>query len=310
MPSQETIHILGSGAIGFVLAAHLAEAGRSVLAVRTSREDVLRSTVTLNVQSGDRPVRLEIDTVSLAKLANINGPMVVAVKSYANAALAAALRGMNARGPLIIMQNGVGVERPFVQAGFAPIYRCVVYVTSQATAEHEYRFRPVTSSSMGVIAAGEPDLAHCVDLVNTPGFPFHAEDGIEREVWKKAVLNSVFNSICPLLEVDNGVFVRDPSVMALARELVRECVALTDRLGLGLTEDEFMQQLRLISSRSDGQLISTLQDIRLGRRTEIECLNLEMARVAASLQPPLLLPRAEVLGRMILAKSTQRLQQP
>jgi 2-dehydropantoate 2-reductase len=61
----------------------------------------------------------------------------------------------------------------------------------------------------------------------------------------------------------------------------------------------------LISKRSDGQLISTLQDIRSGRQTEIEFLNLEIARVAAALQPSLDLPSIELLGKMIAVKSLQ-----
>ena len=68
---------------------------------------------------------------------------------------------------------------------------------------------------------------------------------------------------------------------------------------MGLSESELMEQLTRISKGSDGQLISTLQDIRAGRQTEIDYLNLEIARVAASLQPALQLPRVELLGTMI-----------
>ena len=119
----------------------------------------------------------------------------------------------------------------------------------------------------------------------------------------------MFNSICPLLDIDNGVFVRDAAAKDLALEVVRECVTLTDRLnlglglGLGLSENKLIEQLLRISQGSSGQLISTLQDIKQGRPTEIAFLNLEIARVAAALQPPLALPRTEFLGKMIVAKS-------
>jgi 2-dehydropantoate 2-reductase len=126
---------------------------------------------------------------------------------------------------------------------------------------------------------------------------------IQREVWKKAIINAVFNSICPLLDVDNGVFVRDAAVAALAREIVNECLALTERLGLALDEDELIEQILRISRGSEGQLISTLQDIRSGRQTEIEFLNLEIARIGAALEPRLQLPRTELLGKMIVARS-------
>ncbi len=79
---------------------------------------------------------------------------------------------------------------------------------------------------------------------------------------------------------------------------------MTDRLGLGLSEQELLDQLHLISERSNGQLISTLQDLRNGRPTEIAFLNLEIARVAAALQPPVEVPRTELLGQLIGVKSS------
>jgi 2-dehydropantoate 2-reductase len=125
---------------------------------------------------------------------------------------------------------------------------------------------------------------------------------------EEGYINAVFNSICPLLDTDNGVFVHDQAVAELANEVVTECLGLTDRLQLGLMRDELMNQLMQISQGSDGQLISTLQDIRNGRETEIEFLNLEMARIAAAQHPTIDLPKTALLGRMTLAKSRQRLE--
>jgi 2-dehydropantoate 2-reductase len=46
--------------------------------------------------------------------------------------------------------------------------------------------------------------------------------------------------------------------------------------------------------------------MRNGRPTEIAFLNLAIASIAASLQPRLDLPRVELLGNMIVAKSAQQ----
>jgi 2-dehydropantoate 2-reductase len=306
MRTEETIYILGSGAVGFPLAAHLAHAGRTVLAVRTSRADVPKSTVTVTVHDGANRISAPVDTISLARLTHLNGTIVITSKAYANAAISQALKDKAATGPIVIMQNGIGVEQPFLDARFPSIYRCVLYVTGQATAAYAFSFRPVTASPIGIITGDAAGLRQCVDVLSTHGFPFRAEANIQREIWKKAIINAVFNSICPLLDVDNGIFVRDEVAANLAREVVRECVALTDRLTMGLREDELIEQLLRISKTSDGQLISTLQDIRSGRPTEIAFLNLAIARVAASLQPPLDLPRVAFLGNMIVAKSAQQ----
>lgn len=306
MNTARTIYILGAGAVGFPLAAHLANAGRRVVAVRTSRGDIPGGTITVTVHSGESSISAQIDTVSLSRLASIDGTIVVSAKSYANGAIARELKDRAAAGPIVILQNGLGVEKPFLDAHFSPIYRCVLYVTGQPNSEHDFSFRPVAASPIGLVEGDESELQQCVEALSTDGFPFRAEPNIRRETWKKAIINSVFNSICPLLEVDNGVFARDEAAASLAREVVRECVTLTDRLELGLSEEELLEQLMLISRRSDGQLISTLQDIRLGRRTEIESLNLEIARVAAALRPSLDLPNVELLGKMIAAKSGLR----
>jgi len=302
MHNQETIYILGSGAVGFPLAAYLTNAGRNVVAVRTSRNDVPKSTINVTVQDETNRITAPIETISLSNLTNLDGILVIATKSYTNQAIAHLLKERKATGPLIILQNGVGVERPFLDAGFGTVCRCVLYVTSQPTSEFQFSFRPITASPIGIMAGPEAELSKWVEQLNTDGFPFRAEPKIQKEIWKKAIINSVFNSICPLLDVDNNVFVRDEATANLARQLVKECITLTDRLNIGLSESEVMQQIMRISTGSK-QLISTLQDIRNGRQTEIESLNLEIARQAASLQPPLYLPQTELLGKIILAKS-------
>jgi 2-dehydropantoate 2-reductase len=306
MGPRETIYILGCGAIGFPLAAYLANAGRSVVAVRTSRKDVPKVTVTVSVHDGAKRTSTPVTTISLSRLTHLDGTIVITAKSYANKAIALELKEKTATGPVVILQNGVGVEKQFLDAHFSPIYRCILYVTSQATSEYEFTFRPVSASPIGIINGDESGLKQCVEDLTSDGFPFRPEANIHREIWKKAIINSVFNSICPLLEVDNGIFVRDEETADLAREVVRECIALMDRLNMGLGESELMEQIMRISKASDGQLISTLQDIRNGRQTEIESLNLEIARVAAAMQPKLHLPRIEFLGKMILAKSLQQ----
>lgn len=303
MSFDETIYVVGSGAVGLPLAVHLTRAGRRAVAVRTSRTGLPRQTVTVTLQDGDEFTSAEVETVSLDRLEQAQGILAVTAKANANEAIARALKKKGARGPLVVMQNGVGVEKPFLEAGFSPLYRCILYLTAEVTDEHIVSFRPVTPMPTGIVEGDETGLEQVVAALNTEGFPFRTEANIQREIWKKAIINAVFNSICPLLDVDNGIFARDGAAEEMAREVVRECVALTDRLELGLSENELMEQLLLISRRSDGQLISTLQDIRAGRPTEIDYLNLEIARVAASLQPPLATPRTALLGKMIRVKA-------
>src|SRR5258707_1183022 len=50
----------------------------------------------------------------------------------------------------------------------------------------------------------------------------------------------VFNSICPQLEIDNGIFHRSDQVLLLAKSVVKECVSISKVAGV--------QQKHLITS--------------------------------------------------------------
>lgn len=302
-PNTGAVYVLGCGAVGLALAAALSAAGKNVCAVRTSRADVPPGESVIHMADAVTEWRETVPMVSLSRLPALSGLAVITAKSYVNRSLATALQELKFSGPVVLLQNGLGVEAPFLERPFPEIYRGVLYVTAQKTAEFEVAFRSIASCPLGNVRGSDRGLEACQSRLTTRRFPFHATTDIQREIWKKVIINSVFNSICPLLETDNGIFVRDPVVADLAATLVAEGVELANASGISLVAAELLEQIRRISQGSAGVLISTLQDLRNGRETEIESLNLEMARMAAARQPRIPLPLTEFLGRMILAKA-------
>ena len=301
------VFIIGAGAIGIPLAAALAIHGREVVLV-SARAGAKRMNFDARVRFGGEAemVGVRIEQVPLAELRELTGTVVIAIKAHANEAVAAALASRKVRGELVVMQNGLGVERPFLSCGFDTVLRSVLYVTSQTLPDGSVEFRQIASCPLGVVAGDASRLAGCLESLTTPAFSFKEHPQIEAEVWMKTVVNAVFNSICPLLEVDNGVFARDAEAVAVARQIVAECVALAKDLGILLDEDEVMEKILAISAGSEGVMISTLQDIRAGRETEIENLNLELARIGAAGTPQHALPITGTLGRLVLLKSGLR----
>ncbi|WP_009962752.1 ketopantoate reductase family protein [Verrucomicrobium spinosum] len=211
---MEPIYVIGCGAVGVPLMACLAAAGRRVVGVRASEEDAPEQTVTVPVTVDDQALDLPLQTVGIGRLGEIKGPVVIATKAHANVALARRL-APRVSGPVVIMQNGLGVERPFVEAGFQEIYRSVLYVVSEGDLKKGFRFRAVTPSPVGVVTGTKERLQSCLAALHTVGFPLRAEADIQREAWTKTIINCVFNAVCPLLEVDNSLFskheeARDP----------------------------------------------------------------------------------------------------
>jgi 2-dehydropantoate 2-reductase len=306
--APQRVYILGVGAIGLALAVHLSRHGRQVTAVRTGAGAVrtgaggAAQTATLSVRRGQEPaVTAEVEMRPLSALERPQGAIVVTAKAYANEAIAARLGELGAGGPVVVLQNGVGVEDAYLAIENAPVYRGVIYASAQKTGDTSGSFVPIAASPLGVVRGDPGELARLAALLDTPEFPFTTLENIQQEVWKKAAINAVFNSICPLLEADNGIFARNEPAARLARTVVDECIAVMHALGFPTGADEVMQQLFAISRRSDGQLISTLQDIHAGRRTEIDDLNLAIARAALSVSVDV--PVTRLLGEMIQIKS-------
>ena len=299
---MKPVFIFGGGAVGTALAVHLINAGREVRLVRTSRSDKFEANLNVMLDGLGILHKATVPCISIDELKKPKGALVITAKAFANAEISKALLKARSNGPIVLLQNGLGVERPFIEAGFPDIYRAVLYVTGERVASDRVSFHAVKPSVLGVLKGSDAGLQKVLDALNTPPFPFERTDDIESAIWKKAVVNCAFNSLCPVLDVDNGVFARECDAIDLARQVIRECLEVAERLGVSLDEETTIEQVLQISSGSN-HLISTLQDIRNGRPTEIDCLNLEVARLAASSDPPVQVPRTEMLGRLILLKS-------
>ena len=270
------------------------------------RRDSLPETgeINLTVDCDDgRSLTASVPVRTLDQIDCLNGLVLLTSKSFGNPELARRLSGRTGSSPVVLLQNGLGVEEPFLDAGFTQVYRCVLLATSQVQTPGRVSYKPVAVSPIGIIRGHKSRLAELVAQLSTPGFAFQAEGNIQRAIWEKVITNCVFNAVCPLIGVDNGIFHRDASALAVAGEIIRECVAVAAEVGIVLNPQEVEQRLLQISQRSDGQLISTLVDINQGRETEIDTLNLSVARLADRLGKPELATRTRLVGELIRLKA-------
>lgn len=303
LPDMEKVFIIGAGAIGQVLAVALVRSGRRVVLLRGSTDQQVTTEKNIRVATPDAVLEAPVTFDSLSSYATLDGLIVLANKSFGNAALAQSLKGRTGRSPVVLLQNGLEVEAPFLEAGFPAVYRCVLFATSQFTGEGSLRFKPVAPSAVGGIRGRQAELGDVVAALHTAFFPFSATADIQPVIWKKAIANCVFNSICPLLETDNGIFHRNPEAMNMARRVIAECTAIAREKGVEIGEGEVVDSVLTISRLSDGQWISTLQDIRNKRPTEIDTLNLAIARMAESIGREGDVPLTRALGQLTQLKS-------
>lgn len=303
----DKIYIIGSGAIGKALAVFLQHENKEVILVRGSVDNVPNEKVGITVTNQDNQVfQQEIITTTFSNLTAINGIVLITVKAFANARLAQQLKTKPGNFSIVLLQNGLNIEKPFVN--FANVYRCVLFSTSQITDKNNVSFKMVTDSPVGNLQGKNSKLDAIINQINTPYFGFKSEPDILKVVWEKVIINCAFNSICPLLETDNGIFHRNPEAAKLAKTIISECIQVANKSGIMLVQKQIEEKLILISQRADGQLISTYEDIRNKRRTEIDSLNLEISRLANEKGMSELVTNTRLLGEMIQLKSAIKMK--
>jgi 2-dehydropantoate 2-reductase len=301
---MSNIYIIGSGAIGKVLAVSLKLDNKNVILLRGSVDDQSTSVEKIQISLDDQTaLEAMIEVSTLSNFSVLDGIVVLTNKSFGNANLAKALKGKTNNSPVVILQNGLGVEQVFMDNNFPEIYRCVLFVTSQVMSGNKVRFKPLSICPIGRLKGEEANLDRVVDQLTSPGFRFKAELNIQPVIWKKAIINSVFNSICPLLDIDNGIFHREEEALKMAKRVIEECVVIANEAGVFLNAAEVTEGLLHISKASDGQLISTLQDIKNKRETEIETLNFEIVRIAKRMDMGNLVMETGLLGELTKLKS-------
>jgi 2-dehydropantoate 2-reductase len=299
---EKHVYIIGAGAIGKALAVFLQLNQQKVTLLRGSVDNGAHSLEKVSVAFESKILETEIEISSLSNFRKLDGIIVLSSKSFGNENLAQVLSTKTGKSPVILLQNGLGVEQAFIDRDFPEIYRCVLFVTSQVMESGEVRFKPVADCPIGTVKGTGLLLTEVIQTLNTSWFRFVDEPNIQTVIWKKAIVNSVFNSVCPLLDIDNGIFHRDTNALELAGRIITECLLVATEKGILLSKDEVLESLLRISRFSDGQLISTLQDIRLGRRTEIGTLNGAIVTIATKLNMAHLVPETRLLWEMTRLK--------
>jgi 2-dehydropantoate 2-reductase len=265
------ILVLGTGAIGSLIAARLARAGAANVTVAgtwtEALETIRRDGITVKDDTGRWSAR-----VATARLSEVGQAdyVLVLVKSAQTAAVAeTAARALAPGGMVVTLQNGLGNGE--VLAAAAGADRVAIGVTTlAATLLGPGRVR--ASPGAIVIGAANPrPLARLVQALRAGGMETETMPDIGRLVWRKLAASCTINPVAALLGVANGVLVSSAEGRDRLAAAAREVGAVAAAKGIDLQEDPVAIALT-VASRTAGNRCSMLQDLDRGAPTEIDAL--------------------------------------
>jgi 2-dehydropantoate 2-reductase len=292
------IAVVGAGALGCLFGGLLARAGAAVTLIGRAGHVEAIGRDGLVLESGGRK-----ETIPLVATQNMSavrgaGLLLFCVKSTDTEAVARAIApDLSPATVVLSLQNGVdNVERihaqlrAHVHADVAnEIFPGLVYAAAQMAGPGHVRHTGGGGIVIGQLAASRrPDgedrtlLDAIAALFAGAGVAVRVSDEVEVELWTKLVMNCAYNAISALGGAPYGEMVALADIRTVMRDAVREVAAVAAAKDIRLPESIVDAAIKL----ADGmpmQISSTAQDIRRGRRTEIDHLNGYVVRAGQAL---------------------------
>jgi 2-dehydropantoate 2-reductase len=280
--------VVGAGALGSIVGAHLARAGEDVVLVAR----------------GERAATLRQRGISLRGLADFTVPVAVAtdprevqtadvllvtVKTYDTEPALASLRHLCVPS-VLSLQNGVLKNEQLARVfGLERVLGAAVVVAGELLDDGAVRFTLNDRFAVGELSGGVSDRARdlAAALVRA-GLPAEASPHVQSVEWSKYLLFVGGMALASLTRLPTAKFLSDPDGAMLMARVVRELGDVAARLQIPLDDAgplpikavcsgtlaeaiEHVQRFGArLTERAPAHKISTLQDLERGRRLEVE----------------------------------------
>lgn len=255
------VGVVGGGAVGLLVAAHLATTHKVTVYVRNSIQLKELNENRLNVTDWEQTVNVSVKLVDEIKREDI---LFICVKQHQLEPLLPKLT--KTLSPLFFLQNGMA--HIDLLKGFNFNNNTVMI----GTCEHgslKINNYTIKQTGFGKINASlfHGNVEKYKRILNTlhkESFPFiQVEDWYEM-LATKLVANAVINPLTAIFQVPNGEILTNPSLSILAKQLCYEACTV-----LELTEEKQWSNISRIVTLTQTNYSSMMMDIKNKRKTEI-----------------------------------------
>ena len=281
--------VIGAGGIGCYYAARLIDAGNDVALIARGKHLRAMQDNGLTVKHAELSFKQAVQAFSLDEWFAQTTPnqvdvIVVCLKAMQTEAFAQQLSDWLNKSkatdfPLVLsLQNGVENEQ-----SIAAVLPKGIVLGGIARRIGAHIIEPGTVESIGpaqVLLGLWPNhqsinvsllkkITALADCFNRANIPTEVAEDINKELWRKLIINNGVNPICALLEMKTGEATPREDLKPLIRGAMEEAVLAAKANGVVLTSDDLEEMLELIST-FDSIKPSMLVDREKNRPLEIE----------------------------------------
>jgi len=295
------VFIVGAGAMGCLYAGAFHRAGCDVSLVDVNREHV----AAINANGLDLETRAGREVLPLPAFlpedASGTADLILLFTKvfHTGSALDGAKRLIGPGTHVLTLQNGLGnaervaahIPREQVLAGIASLPADLVGPGRvRSMGEGGSRLYPAFTQDEGF-------AVRIADALVRGGMNATLDPRILEAIWEKAIFNAAMNPLCALTRKTPGFFLQKPEARETIFAVVEEGVAAANASGVAISSEP-IHALTIVSmtDHADHEA-SMLQDVKAGRRTEVDAIN--GAIVEAAKRAGIDAPVTETLYRLI-----------
>lgn len=287
------ILIMGAGALGSVVGGFLVKKGHPVtlLGREAHMNAIDREGLWIHGIWGDHHVSsLKTCSSSEALPSEFFDLIFITVKSYATEeAVETILPCLHPHGLVCSYQNGLGnLEYIASQAGWERSFGArVIFGARVPKAGHVEVTVMAAPTALGRYEQGPPveSIQSIADMLADAALPTVFTEELETLLWGKVAYNCALNPLSALLDVSYGALAESQHTRDIMEEVIRELYAVAQERKVPLshdTPDSWLQHFyEVLLPPTAAHYASMREDLRLGRRTEIDALNGAIVRFGA-----------------------------
>ena len=258
------ITVIGAGAIGIVLAASLETKNEVSVLVKPENYNKLAKKG-LWIIEGDEKRKIKAKIITEVIDSEI---VIIAVKGYDLQNTKKLLDTFT--GKVIICQNGLKMM-DFNLSNNNKIYSIVTSIGAISSELGVSEFKGTGKTIVGGLFNVKKESTTISDLFSSYYFDIYHTKDIKKHIWLKAAINSAINPIASYHNLKNGELKKE-IYWSQVKKLLAESVSIANSNGINFNNNPLDLAEEIIEKTADN-FCSMLQDIKKGRKTEINEIN-------------------------------------
>lgn len=291
------VMVVGAGALGMLFGGYslLASENNLIVVTRTKLQASTLNQEGLLFRERDQKEHLfkvnafstEEGSVPSELLSQVDIVLVTVKQHHLETVLGWLKQMIPTHTPLLFLMNGLGHVEKIQDAlsehasFFGVTYNGATKISTRSVEERGRSLTKVGFLANKIMESTEADpsvLMEWTSQMNKLGITVKLSQDILSDLWHKCIVNSCINPLTGLFQVENGQLIENVHLHRLMRQLYDELIHYVQETRADIAQkilrnDCFWEEIEAVCRNTSNNRSSMEQDIRYGRKTEIDSFN-------------------------------------